>query len=388
MTSLELDVAAAAAEFAGAVSEIGSVEIERQRRMPPELARRAVALGLMRLLAPRELGAPEADPATLVRTLETIARADASAGWVVMIAATTSVMGGTFPLDVAREVLGPSDSVLCGVAAPLGRARRVPGGLRLTGRWPFGSGSQVATWLVGGSLVFDGEAPALLPNGAQEMRLALFPVADATILDTWHVNGLRGTGSNDYEVSDILVREGYSTIMGVDRPWCERALYAFPIWGLLSLGIAAVALGVARAAIDEFVALAGAKTPIGASRKLAERPGVQEQVARAEATLRGARAFLFEAIDRMWQTAARGDRPTMDDRALLRLASTNCAHSATAAVDAMYTAGGSTSNYDASPLQRHFRDIHALTQHVMVQPTTWEMTGRVLLGLPPNTLML
>ncbi len=379
---------AAAEAFAAAVRDVGAEEIERQRRMPPELARQAIDLGLMRLLAPREIGGPEADPATLVRALETIGRVDASASWVVMIAATTSVMGGSYPLHVAREVLGPADAVLCGVAAPLGRARREGDGLRLTGRWPFGSGSQVATWLVGGCIVMEGDEPTKLASGAPETRLALFPVSDATILDTWHVNGLRGTGSNDYEVRDIFVRDGYSTIMGLDRPWCERPLYAFPIWGLLSLGIAGVALGVARAAIDELVALAGAKKPIGASRTLAERPGVQEQVAKAEGALRGARAFLFEAIDGMWQRAARGDRPTIDDRALLRLASTNAAHSAASVVDAMYTAGGSTSNYDTSPLQRQFRDIHALTQHVMIQPTTWEMTGRVLLGLPPNTPML
>ena len=234
----------------------------------------------------------------------------------------------------------------------------------------------------------NGDVPATLPNGQPETRLCLFPASEVSILDTWSVSGLRGTGSHDFEVRDAFVPERRTNVIGADRPWCDRPLYTFPIWGLLSLGIAGVALGLGRAAIDELVRLAGGKVPIGSQRRLAERVAVQEQVARAEASLRGARAFLFEAIDSMWQVALRGDKPSIEDRALVRLAATNTAWSAAGVVDAMYTSGGGTSNYNSSPLQRHFRDVHALTQHVMIQPTTWDMTGRIFLGLPPNTPLL
>lgn len=387
MTSVRMDPMVAAEHLAAAVREFGSDAIESARRLPEPLARKAIDLGLMRLCAPVEAQGLEADPATMVRALETIAIEDASASWVVMIAATTSTLAGTYPLEVSHEAFG-HDDVWCGVAAPLGRAVREGDGFRVTGRWPFGSGSQVATWMAGGCIVMDGDTPATSANGAPEIRLCLMPIAEVTIHDTWRVNGLRGTGSHDWEVRDVFVPIERTNALGVDHPWCDRPAFAFPIWGLLSLGIAGVALGIGRAAIDELTRLAGEKTPIGASRRLAERSQVQEQAARAEARLRGARAFLFEAMDDAWQTASGGGRPSMRQRATIRLAATNVAHSCAEVVDAMYTAGGATANYDSSPLQRHFRDIHALTQHVMVQPTTWEMTGRILLGLPPSTPMV
>jgi alkylation response protein AidB-like acyl-CoA dehydrogenase len=387
MTSVRMDPMVAAERFAAAVREFGSGGIEEARRLPEPLARKAIELGLMRMCAPVELGGLEVDPATMVRMLETVAVEDGSAAWVVMIAATTSTLASIYPLEAARTAFGPDD-VWCGVAAPLGRAVREGDGYRVSGRWPFGSGSEVATWMAGGCVVMDGDTPVAGPGGAAEVRLCLVPSSEVTIHDTWRVNGLRGTGSHDWEVRDAYVPAARTNAIGVDRPWCERPAFTFPIWGLLSLGIAAVALGIGRAAIDELVKLAGEKTPIGANRRLAERGQVQEAAARAEAQLRGARAFLFEAIEDAWTTATSGGRPNLRQRATIRLAATNTAHSAAEVVDAMYTAGGATANYESSPLQRHFRDIHALTQHVMVQPTTWEMTGRILLGLPANTPLI
>ncbi len=387
MTSLRMDPMVAAQHFATAVRELGSDEIERARRLPEPLARKAIDLGLMRMCAPAEVGGFEVDPATMVRALEAIAIEDGSAAWVVMIAATTSTLASIYPLEFSREALD-RDDVWCGVAAPLGRALREGDGFRVSGRWPFGSGCEVASWMAGGCVVMDGGAPVTGPGGGPEVRLCLVPISDVTIHDTWQVNGLRGTGSHDWEVRDTYVPAARSNAIGVDRPWCDRPAFTFPIWGLLSLGIAGVALGIGRAAIDELTKLAVEKTPIGGTRRLAERGMVQEEVARAEAKLRAARAFLFEAMDSAWATATEGGKPNLRQRATIRLAATSVAHSAAEVVDAMYTAGGATSNYDTSPLQRHFRDIHALTQHVMVQPTTWEMAGRILLGLQPNTPLI
>ena len=387
MTSLRMDPMVAGGHFAAAVREFGSEEIERARRLPEPLARKAIDLGLMRMCAPTEVDGLEVDPATMVRVLETIGLEDGSAAWVVMIAATTSTLASIYDLEASRQAFGPDD-VWCGVAAPLGRAVPEGDGFRVSGRWPFGSGCEVATWMAGGCIVMDGDTPVLGPGGAPEVRLCLVPRSEVTIHDTWRVNGLRGTGSHDWEVLDSYIPVARTNAIGIDRPWCERPAFTFPIWGLLSLGIAGVALGIGRAAIDELVRLAGEKTPIGATRRLAERGQVQEAAARAEAQLRGARAFLFEAIDDAWVTATSGGKPNLRQRATIRLAATNVAHSAAEVVDAMYTAGGATANYDTSPLQRHFRDIQALTQHVMVQPTTWEMTGRILLGLPPNTPLI
>jgi alkylation response protein AidB-like acyl-CoA dehydrogenase len=237
--------------------------IEEARRLPEALAETAIRLGLMRMGAPAEVGGLEADPATIVRALEAIALVDASASWVVMIAATTSPMTATYPHEVSRAAFGPDD-VWCGVAAPMGRARREDDGFRVSGRWPFGSGCEVATWMTGGCMVMDGEAPVTLPSGTPEVRMCLFPNSEVTINDTWRVSGLRGTGSHDWEVKSVFVPLERSTLLGVDVPWCPRPLFTFPIWGLLSLGIAGVALGIGRAAIDELVALAAKKTPSAA----------------------------------------------------------------------------------------------------------------------------
>ncbi|MGH2611313.1 MAG: acyl-CoA dehydrogenase family protein, partial [Tepidiformaceae bacterium] len=149
MTSLRMDPMVAAEQFAEAVREFGSERIEEARRLPEPVATKAIALGLMRLGAPVEVGGLEADPATIVRALETIARVDASAAWVVMIGATTSPMTATYPLEVSGAAFGRED-VWCGVAAPMGRARREGDAFRVSGRWPFGSGSEVATWMTGG----------------------------------------------------------------------------------------------------------------------------------------------------------------------------------------------------------------------------------------------
>jgi len=201
------------------------------------------------------------------------------------------------------------------------------------------------------------------------------------ILDTWHTGGLRGTGSHDFEVSDAFVPEGRSVLLGA-KPRCAGPLYRFPVFGLLALGVCAVTLGISRRALDELVALAGAKLPSGSSRNLASRPVVQRQVGEAEAALRSARAYVYGAVDAAWQIASRGESLPLETRADLRLAAVNAAWSAARAVDLAYHAAGGTSVYDASPLSRCFRDIHVATQHIMVAQPIFEVVGRVTLGLP------
>jgi alkylation response protein AidB-like acyl-CoA dehydrogenase len=202
------------------------------------------------------------------------------------------------------------------------------------------------------------------------------------------VSGLRGTGSHDIVIEDRVVPAARSVSLVTDRPRATGALYRFPVFGLLALGIAAVALGIARRALEELIALAAAKTPTGSRRRLAERAAVQADVAWAEATLGAGRAFLFDAIGQAWTCAVAGDALTLAHRARLRLGATHAVTAAAAAVDRMYNAGGGTAIYATSPLQRCFRDVHVATQHVMVAPPTLELVGRVLLGVDADTAML
>jgi alkylation response protein AidB-like acyl-CoA dehydrogenase len=250
----------------------------------------------------------------------------------------------------------------------------------VNGRWRFCSNGENCDWLMGGCVVFDGAKPRLLESGRPDIRLIVWPRGDAEVIDTWHVSGLRGTGSHDMAVTDLSVPAERSASLITDSPLIDAPLYAFPPFGLLAVAIAAVTLGIGRAALDDVLELAGAKTPTLSTRKLAERPATQAEVARASATLAGGRALLLETIDEAYEAAAEGPL-SIERRAKVRMASTHAVECATTAVDAAYRLAGGTAIYETSPLQRRFRDVHAATQHMLIAPATWELTGRALLGL-------
>jgi len=367
---------------------VAADRVERDRRVPAELVAAIARAGIFRLCVPRTLGGLEVDPATMVRALEALAAADGATGWSAMIGATSGVASAYLPDAAAREIYADPETITGGAFAAFGKAIVVDGGYRVTGRWPFASGCEHCTWLMGGAVPIDHGTPRLLPNGMPDARLMLLPAREFRIIDTWTVAGLRGTGSHDIAVDDAFVPAGRSVSLVTDAPRATGALYAFPVFGLLALGICAVALGIARAAIDELVRLALAKTPTGSRRRLADRPVLQVEVAEAEAILGGARALVFDAIDAAWTMASTAGAIDLRQRARLRLAATHATRSAARTVDLMYHAGGGTAVYATSPLQRHFRDVHVATQHVMVAPPTLELAGRLLLGLDADTTML
>jgi alkylation response protein AidB-like acyl-CoA dehydrogenase len=260
-------------------------------------------------------------------------------------------------------------------------------GFQVSGRWAWGSGSENADWVMGGCQVIrDGEVERA-KSGAPRSRMMIAPADQIEFLDTWHVTGLCGTGSTDFAMNDVFVPQRRAAGLGIDGP-LARPLYAFPQFGLLALGIAAVAMGLARAAIDELVSVAGAKTPQGSSRPLALRSAAQSDVSKAEALLRSARALYYETIGSAWETARADGVIGTEQRRDLRLATTHATRASAAAVDLMYELGGGTSVYRRSPLQRIFRDVHVATQHMMVGPSTLELTGRLFLGVGTDTSLL
>jgi indole-3-acetate monooxygenase len=354
-------------------------EIEAARRLPPDLAAAMAEAGLFRLCVPRSLGGLEADASVLLQAVEAMSAADGSAGWCLMIGATTALLAPLLPQAAAEEIYGSDAGVVTGGAlAPKGAARVVDGGYRVTGRWPFASGCQHCTWLTGGCIL----------DGSGEFRMLFFPAADVEIIDTWTVSGLAGTGSHDMAVEDVFVPSGREVALFATESREPGPLYRFPLFGILGLSVAAVALGIARAAVDEFTTLATEKTPLLSAQPLAERSTVQVDLARASAALLAARAFAFDEVATAWERAARGDDFDIDQRVRLRLAAVHATRTAADVVDVMYDLGGGTSIYATSPLQRYFRDVHAVTQHIVVAPATYELTGRVLLGVPTDTFML
>jgi alkylation response protein AidB-like acyl-CoA dehydrogenase len=382
----ESDTQAAAHELAPTLIERADA-IETARRLPRDLSDRFAKAGFYRMCVPEAYGGLELPPAETMRTVETLASADGACAWCVFIGATSGSVLALLPEAAAREIFSSPETLLCGVFAPRGRAVAVDGGFRVEGRWQWGSGTQNADWIMGGCQVIRDGEPERLANGTPRSRMMLVPAAEVELLDTWYVSGLAGTGSTDFAIRDRFVPERHAVGLGIDRP-LERPLYAFPQFGLLGMGIAAVALGLARAAIDELIAIAGGKTPAGSARPLAARPAAQSDVSRAEALWRSARAFYYESIEAAWESAVAGGRIDLSHRRDLRLATTHATRSSAEAIDLMYHLAGGTSVYRRSPLQRIFRDVHVATQHMMVSPSIFELTGRLLLGLETDTAML
>ncbi len=358
-----------------------SAETEAGRRLPTELAEAFGAAGLWHSCIPQAVGGIEASFRTVLGAVREIAAADGSAGWCAMIGATSGVIYAYLDPAVAKDIV-QIDPTFCtgGVFAPSGRAVRADGGWRVSGRWAFASGVPHSTWLGLGVVIVDGDTVATLPNGAPDVRGVLVPSSEIEVLDTWYVSGLRGTGSNDVAATDVFVPEERTYRLIGGTPVAPGTLYAFPIFGLLALGVASVAVGIARGAIDDLVALATQKTPSGSRRRLADRSHVQMEVAQAAAELAAAEAFIAGEVGRAWDAADEGTQPDVGARARLRLAATHATRTAARVVDRMYDAGGGTSIYATSPLQRAFRDVHAATQHMVVAPATYELAGRVLLG--------
>jgi alkylation response protein AidB-like acyl-CoA dehydrogenase len=354
---------------------------ERERSMPGELARALAEAGLFRIWVPRALGGFETDIATNIRIVEEVSRVDGAAGWNVMIAATGGMFAAYLPPDAGREIYGDSNVITAGAIAPKGRAVPEGNGYRVSGRWPLASGCHNAAWLGGGSFIFENEAPRLASNGIPDLHFFFFPKEEVTILDTWYSGGLRGTGSHDIEVQDAFVPADRTFSIVESKPFYDGTLYRSSIISIFGMPLAAVALGIARAAIDDFIELAGGKTPAMTAALLRDRPTVQAQVGEAEALLRSARSFLLDAAAASWEQMLKGGPLTEEQEAVNRLAGTYTARSCARAVDLVHDLAGATSVYESSKLERCFRDVHVVTQHIIVGQSWYERTGKYFLGL-------
>lgn len=371
----------------GAAADGRAEEIESLRRLPDDLALGLRRLGFGRAMAPIEVGGGEWPVADMVDRLERLAWHDGATAWCAMIAGTTSLVAGSLDPEWAEAIYGTPDAHTGGFAAPVGTATATESGLVVDGRWQWGSGTHHCNWIGGGCRVVDADgAPAPLPDGTVA-PFVFFPADEVELIDTWHVSGLRGTGSGDYAVHAAAVPSGRWVQIG-STPVVDRALYRFSFLGALAVGISAVALGLARRASDELVEMAGGKRPQGSSKTLAERAVVQEAIASADARRRAARLLLDGAVADAWAVAERGGGVDAPSRVGLRQAATHATQTAAESVDVCYHAGGGAAVYTSSPLQRVFRDVHVATQHAMVAPRTMEVVGRARLGLPTDVRQL
>jgi indole-3-acetate monooxygenase len=370
----QLDIAVRAREMADLARGMAD-QIETGRRLPAELVSALRESGLLRAGAPVEVGALELPPGTALRCAEEVARGDASAGWCVSIAITSSLLVAYLPPASRDELFGAGRGVAAGVWAPNGKARRAPGGVVVSGRWAFCSGITHADVLFAGCVLDDRPVVVALPT--EQLQ----------VLDTWHTLGLRGTGSNDAVADDIFVPD--TRVVSIfDGPRIDRPLYRFPPFGFFAACITAAAMGNARAAIDDFVELAGAKKTGASSRTLAERPTIQAAVAAAESALEAARALYYRAIEIAWRASQDEPSVPVEARTRLRLAATHGVRTAADVVRTMYDLAGGSAIYDGAPLQRRFRDAFTATAHFQVNQASYELPGRILLDQPTEVTML
>jgi indole-3-acetate monooxygenase len=348
-------------------------EVEAARRVPRDLLDQLIGAGCFGMLMPRSHGGVGADLAAAMRLFETLARADASVGWTVMIGGAAWVDLAGLPRATFDALFTGAPVIVAGAFNPAGSITPVDGGYRVTGRWGFASGCEHADVLYGNCV-------EEIVDGAPRMRIAVFAPDQIEIEDTWTVSGLCGTGSHHIRATYVLVPAERTLNPLADEPCLDEPVVRIPVPALAALCIAAVAVGTAQGAVDDVVDLASRKVPLLAGGPLAASPQFQLELATADTELRAARALLYETAESLWSTAAAGDQLTLVQRARARAAGVWATARAAAVVDAAYRCGGGSAVYADSPLQRRLRDVHAVTQHFLVRRDTMITAGAVLAG--------
>jgi indole-3-acetate monooxygenase len=367
--------------------------IEATRDLPPDLVDALHEARLYRMLVPRSLGGEEISPVEYVQAIEEIAKADASTAWCIGQTSVCSTISKAMNPQVAEEIFKNNPrGVLAWGPSGNGKAVVDKGGFRVSGVWPFASGSRQATWLAAHCIIYeaDGE-PRRDPNTGNPMqRTLVLPREAAAIKDVWHVIGLRGTGSDTYSFDDVFVPEERAVAYHALNPTARREggpLYAFTIYQLFGCSFPAVALGIARTTLDAFCALAQTKTPMGQTAVLRDNAVVQSQVGVAQSALAAARSFFYDALGEIWRAAQSGEI-SLDQRVRLRMGSIHATQQARQIVETAYLAAGATAIFESNPFERRFRDIHAVSQQAQSQFSIYEAVGRHFLGLPVNSRLI
>ena len=362
-------------------------QFDQDRQLPGRLIDELSAANLFRMWLPRAIGGAELPPLQFLTVIEELSRQDGSLGWCTVIPAGYGRLAGALEEDVARTIFGTGKGVLAGTLNPTGKAVATQGGYRVTGRWSYGSSIGFSDWVLGNCITEDATGPRRAADGGPEFRLCLFPRAEVEVFDIWHVSGLRATGSNDFQVTDLFVPQQHTIPLVDFQPPPRRPgpLYATPMTSTFVSCLAIVALGIARAAIESVIEIGAAKKSAGSSTVLRDKPLAQADLARAEGLVGAARAYLFSELGMMWEDAVAGRAMSLRARGQVRLAACHAMQSAIQAVDLMYQAAGGAALFQGSRLERCFRDIHTAGQHIAVSmQANVEPVGRVLFGLPPG----
>src|SRR5215467_9414428 len=361
-----------------------AAEAEEKRRLSRPVVDAMLQAGLYSMARPKAFGGLEADPITMFRVVEEVARQDSAAGWNLQLSVASNSLLAWLPDEGAAEIMhSPPNTIIATSFTPGRQATSVDGGYRLSGQWPFVSGSHDCHWVFFIPQIVDGDQSRLNDQGSPVQRFMFLPVDKAKILDTWHTLGMRGTGSDDVAVSDLFIPERHTALMApLEKPGTayQGPLYRLTVWVPVALR-ATPALGIARAAIDDLIALARTKTPSYTGSSLAQRQVVQRQVDEAEATLSAGRAYLYAIFQENWDAAIQGAELTLDRKLKMQLATSHAIVCAAKAVELVHAAAGTSSIRNEHQFQKYFRDVHTITQHTFASASRYESVRALMLGV-------
>lgn len=387
MAKVEIGSLVDAAKALGPFIREHADEAERNRRLSPAVSKALTDAGFQRMLLPRALGGLEVDPPTCARVVEEVASADSAAGWSLQAGNSGAWWAARLPGEGAEEMFGGSPNRIVAAAFhPPQQATPVPGGYRINGRGPLASNIHEAVWLFVTALVMDGDQPRLV-DGQAQVIVAFLAAADVEIVDTWDTLGMRGTDSQDVVMKDVFVPETRTFPLVPDftpGPAYQGPLYRYPGIGQVQVILPPVLLAIARGSIDELKRLAERKTSLGSMKTLKDRQTAQQELAKAEAELRAARALLYESIEGGWARTVAGAPHTLEQKADLLLAGVHAAATSARVADRIHRLAGTSGIYKRSRLERLFRDAQTLRHHGFMAENKYETAGQVYLGVAPE----
>ena len=350
--------------------------------LPTEIVDALHEAGLFRMLIPIDLGGGEVDLLTFSEVIETVAEGDGSTAWCLGQNAVSNMTAAYMPDDEARALFRDRPTVLAWGAGINGEAAEIDGGFQVTGRWAFASGSRHATWI-------GGQAPIVAPDGTRRLerdgtgayRMFVFPKEACQIEKNWDVIGLRGTGSDSYEINGLFVPNSHAFLrtLPAARP---GLLYRTPLAAIYPIAFGSVALGLAKGILNAFVDMARKKTPQGL-RPMRESDAIQSILGHAATRLSSARNNLRHTIAEIYGRALDGDHDIT-----LRAATTFATCEAVAVADLLYYEAGATAVLSGQPFERRFRDIHAVAQQVQGRRANFELVGKRILGIETGPIFL
>jgi alkylation response protein AidB-like acyl-CoA dehydrogenase len=353
--------------------------IDRERRLPDAVFEACADAGLFRVWLPEALGGLELTPLEFMGVVEAAAELDGSVGWIVGNGGGMSRVAGYLSQSAVRDWFSNPHAFVASATGAVGTAVPVQGGYRVSGRWPFGSGAHHATHFMGLCSVDDA-------IGGEPSRICCYFAREhVTIVDNWHVSGLRGTGSCDFEVRDLIVPPEHTHSFPDHQATQPGLLYRMPAMSVFAWTVSVVPLGIARAAMDAFAALAIRKMRSDTSAPLRDREIIQSEFGRADAQLRAGRAFMSDAMSELMVATDVGGELLVRARATLRAACSHAAESAVQIVERLSAAAGAVAIFETFPLERCVRDVHAAVKHVAMSPSNYVVSGRLGLGLAPGT---